>query len=135
MEHIWNYGGRGYECDILDYDRYSSLADSLDVLLAGLGELEEKAGGDVGKAEVASRLRRNCEIIEDFFASVFGVEAAMDICGGGGNILDYTSALASFFGYITDEINKMKAAGDRVKAEFCSRIGIPGTSGDSVANG
>ncbi len=130
MEHIWKYGGREYECDILDCDKFAALAGSLEKLLAELGGIEYKAGEAVGKAEVAERLKRNCMIIESFFESVFGGEAAREICGGGANILDYTSALAAFFGYITSEIDLMKAAGERVKAEFCSRIGV-GVGGSS----
>lgn len=129
MEHIWNYGGREYECDILDYEKYAALAEALENLLAELGGIECKDGVKPGKAEVAEGLKRNCVIIENFFASLFGGEAAREICGGGGNILDYTSALASFFGYITSEIDLMKAAGERVKAEFCSRIGAGESSG------
>ncbi len=139
MEHIWKYGGREYECDILDCDKYISLTEALECLLAELGGIEYAAGEKPGKEEVAEGLRRNCTVIEDFFTSLFGGEAAREICGGGANLLDYTSALASFFGYITSEIDLMKAAGERVKEEFCSRIGVgvgaceSGGSGDCQA--
>ncbi len=121
----WCYNGREYEYSILEYTKYRVLYDSIEKLLNELETLDrnrdetattEDSYDEATRAKVAEMMKHNCEIIESFFSSLFGEEAALEICGK--HILEHTAALASFFIFVTDEIAIMQEAAKEIKAQY-----------------
>ncbi len=125
MEHKWNYNGSDFLCDICDCEVFEKLDSALQKLSGELSSIELSAAEDK-KNDIASKLRKNCEVIEEFFKTLFGNDAAMAICGEKYNLINHTTSLASFLCYIEGEIGSLKAAGDEIKTQLCSRLGIGG---------
>lgn len=124
--HTWKYNGAEYECDICDYDSYEKLDGALTKLMAEMRGIDEPENGV--RATVGEKLKRSCEVIGDFFASMFGQEAREKICGDRLNLLNHSGALADFLCYIESELQRLTESGEKLKNQLLSRIGNLGNA-------
>ncbi|MGN1410309.1 MAG: DUF6673 family protein [Eubacteriales bacterium] len=118
MEHKWEYMGNLYPLDICDPERFAVLIDALVELSGSISEV--KYGNDFHL--LAEMMKKNCEVIEIFFDKVFGEEDRVRICGGTRNIINCSNALASFLGYLSDEMAAMNRSGEEIKAQLFERL-------------
>lgn len=118
MEHKWEYMGKLYPLDICDPERFAVLSDALVELSGSISEVKYEKDLHV----LAEMMKKNCEVIEIFFDKVFSEEDRVRICGEARNIINCSNALASFLGYLNDEMAAMNRSGEEIKAQLFERL-------------
>lgn len=124
MEHTWSYNGENYVCDICDCECYEALDSALNKLSRDMAQIEYKPeeNDSAAKLSVGEKLRHNCQVIEEFFAIIFGGEKSKSILGERYNLMNYLHALASFICYVNEEISALSQSGEKIREELLTRI-------------
>lgn len=120
MEHNWEYMGNSYPLDICDPERFEALTGALVELSNSISEVKYSSGSDA--RGIAEMMKKNCEVIENFFDRVFGCEGRARICGATRNIINCSGALASLICYVNAELAAMSESGEEIKARLCERL-------------
>lgn len=106
-------------CDVFDPEQFEKIDSALQNLSSSLSSIEYTKERDT---TVADKLRKNCEMIENFFDSIFGKDNRDSIFGAERNIMNLSGALASFLCYIDEEICEMTESGEQIKAKLAARL-------------
>jgi hypothetical protein len=95
MKRIWNYRGADYRFDVSEKSCIKRITEALAVLSDGTLDAEYDA---------AQLSVRHCEMISDFFDTVFGCGKGREICGDVMSAEAYSAAYADFVMFVRREV-------------------------------
>lgn len=132
MERNWKYCGREYPFDISDSDCVRRMNNALAALREDYAEIEEKS-------DTVQAIDNQCEMIGEFFGTVFGDAQAKAICGERNSLEAYTTAYVEFIMFVNDQLEELakfrEAIEKRITERLSKRIANLGGEADSAQEG